>query len=97
MDRTLRAAVIAAVAVAGTVGGLGGFLGFPVLPAIVTGLVLGLLAGLLLWGAARRAETFHPTDPNAHLADHGDGRPDPDRSVDAPDRGERPDDPTPGA
>jgi len=96
MDRTLRAALIAAVAVSGTVAGLGAFLGFPAVPAIVIGVVLGLLAGLLLWGAARRAETFHPTDPNAHLADHGDGRPDPDRSVDAADRG-RPDDPTPGA
>lgn len=76
MDRTLRAALIAAVAVAGTVGGLGGFLGFPAVPAIVTGIVLGLLAGLLLWGAARRAETFHPTDPTAHLADHPDGEQD---------------------
>ena len=97
MDRTLRAAILAMVAVAGTVGGLGAFLGFPAVPAIVTGVVLGLLAGLLLWGAARRADTFHPTDPNAHLADHGDERPDPARRSDAAERVDRPDDSTPGA
>ena len=82
MDRTLRAALLAAVIIAGTVGGLGSFLGFPAVGSIVTGIVLGLLAGLLLWGAGRRADTFHPTDPDAHLAEHRD---------------ERPDDQTPGA
>ncbi|TVR36597.1 MAG: hypothetical protein EA388_03370 [Nitriliruptor sp.] len=69
MDRTKRAALLAAVIVAGTIGGLGGFLGFPPVGSIITGLVLGCLAGLLLIAAGRRAETFHPTDPNAHLAD----------------------------
>ncbi len=77
MDRTKRAALLAAVIVAGTIGGLGGFLGFPAGGAIVTGIVLGCLAGLLLIAAGRRAETFHPTDPNTHLtADEHDQRPD---------------------
>jgi phage shock protein PspC (stress-responsive transcriptional regulator) len=71
MDRTNRAAILAMVIVSGTVGGLGSFLGFDPIPSVATGLVLGVMAGLLLWGAARRAETFHPTDPNAHLADQG--------------------------
>jgi hypothetical protein len=72
VDRTVRAAMLAVVIVAATVGGLGVFLGFDATGSIVTGLVLGFLAGLLLWGASRRAETFHPTDDNAHLADHRD-------------------------
>ncbi len=70
MDRTVRAALVAGVSVALTIGVLGPFLGFPTTPAIVTAVVLGVLAALLLWGAGRRAETFHPTDPTAHLADH---------------------------
>ena len=100
MDRTKRAALLAAVIVAGTIGGLGGFLGFPPVGSIVTGLVLGVLAGLLLIAAGRRAETFHPTDPNAHLASqdraHRDGDAPGDLSDTADEHDQRPDD-TPGA
>jgi hypothetical protein len=73
VDRTWRAGLIAAVIVAGSVGGLGVFLGLPTGPSVGIGVFLGVLAGLLLYGASRRAETFHPTDPNAHLADHRGG------------------------
>lgn len=96
MDRTKRAALLAAVIVAGTIGGLGGFLGFAPVGSIITGLVLGCLAGLLLIAAGRRAETFHPTDPNAHLADPTASSTDPTASsadptayLDAQDRAHR--------
>ncbi|MFU8839510.1 MAG: hypothetical protein ACNA8R_02175 [Nitriliruptoraceae bacterium] len=87
MDRTLRAAVTAALLGFVTVAGLGVFLGFPTTGSLVAGAVTGVLAGGLLLGAGRRAETFHPTDPNAHLADHPDPSDLPDPS----------DDPDPGA
>ena len=100
MDRTKRAALLAAVIVAGTIGGLGGFLGFPPVGSIITGLVLGVLAGLLLIAAGRRAETFHPTDPNAHLTAQDRARrpgdPSGDLSETAGEPDQRPDD-TPGA
>jgi len=89
VDRTVRAALVAMIIVAGTVGGLGAFLGFDAVAAILVGIVLGLLAALLLWGASRRADTFHPTDPTAHLADHSRPAQDPRRSddhTDTPDR-----------
>lgn len=70
MDRTVRAALVAGVSVAVTIGVVGPFLGFPTMPTVLVGVGLGVLAALLLWGAGRRAETFHPTDPTAHLADH---------------------------
>lgn len=96
MDRTARAAIVAMIIVAGTVGGLGGFLGFDVVPSIAVGIVLGLLAALLLWGASRRADSFHPTDPTAHLADHS--RPAEDAEVPDDDRrSSDDDDTTPGA
>ncbi len=72
MNRTYGAALISAVVVGGSLTGLGVFLGFPTTPSVWFGVVCGLLAGLLLIGASRRADTFHPTDPNAHLADHSD-------------------------
>jgi hypothetical protein len=78
MDRTLRAAVAAALLGFATVAGLGVFLGFPTTGSLVSGVVTGVLAGVLLLGAGRRAETFHPTDPTAHLADHPDPSDDPD-------------------
>ncbi|MFO7959793.1 MAG: hypothetical protein R6U94_02460 [Nitriliruptoraceae bacterium] len=79
MTRTHGAALASAVVVGGSLAGLGVFLGFPTGPSVWFGLVSGLLAGLLLLGASQRADTFHPTDPNAHLADHREaGRTDAD-------------------
>ncbi len=74
MDRTLRAALLATVIVGGGIAALGTFLGFPAGGAVTVGVIAGVLSGGLLAAAGRRAETFHPTDPNAHLAD--DARPD---------------------
>jgi hypothetical protein len=90
MDRTLRAAVAAGLLGFVTVAGLGVFLGFPTRGSVITGLVVAVLAGGLLLGVGRRAETFHPTDPTAHLADH---RPPPGEPTDL----DHPDDPDPGA
>jgi hypothetical protein len=62
MDRTLRAALLAAFIGFATVAGMGVFLGFDLTGSLVAGALVALLAGGLLWGAAQRAETFHPTD-----------------------------------
>lgn len=80
MDRTLRAALLATVIVGGGVAALGTFLGFPTGGAVTVGVIAGVLSGGLLAAAGRRAETFHPTDLNAHLTDDAQ----PDRSDDAP-------------
>jgi hypothetical protein len=61
MDRTLRAVLVAAVIAFAAVAGLGVFLGFDADGSVLAGLVAALLAGLLLWAASRRAESFHPT------------------------------------
>ncbi len=74
MDRTLRAALLATVIVGGGIAALGPLLGFPTGGSVTAGVIAGVLSGGLLIAAGRRAETFHPTDPNAHLAD--DARPD---------------------
>lgn len=76
--RTYGAALASALVVGGSLAGLGVFLGFPTGPSLGFGAVCGLLAALLLLGASRRADTFHPTEANAHLADHTrDHTPDP--------------------
>jgi hypothetical protein len=82
MDRTLRAALLAAFIGFATVAGMGVFLGFDPTGSLVTGVIVALIAGGLLWGAARRAETFHPTDEVTPPApgfpgppDRPDGRP----------------------
>lgn len=93
MDRTVRAALLAGLLGFVTVAGLGVFLGFPTTGSVISGLVTGLLAGGLLLGAGRRAETFHPTDPTAHLADH---RPPPE-PPDQPDHPDETDHRDPGA
>ena len=90
MNRTYGAALISAVVVGGSLSGLGIYLGFPATPSVWFGVVCGLLAGLLLIGASRRADTFHPTDPNAHLADHSE-------AADRPAADDDPDDPPAGA
>lgn len=76
MSRTHLAAAGSAVVVAAALTGLGMFLGFPATPVAWVGIVAGLLAGLLVLGAGRRAETFHPPQANAHLVDHPDDHPD---------------------
>lgn len=63
MGRTIRAVVLAAFIVFAAVAGLGVFLGFETAGSVVAGLVGGVLAGLLIWAAARRAETFHEVPP----------------------------------
>ena len=67
MDRTLRATLLAAVIGFATIAGLGVLLTEAVTGSLIAGGVAGLLAGLLLWGASRRAESFHPDrDPPDH-------------------------------
>jgi hypothetical protein len=97
MDRTVGAALLAAFIAFAAVAGFGVFLGFDTTGSIVAGLVLGLLSGLLLWGASRRAETFHePTPPSPRFPgppDHADGTPadpaDPAHETDASEADER--------
>ncbi len=59
MDRTLRAALLAAVIAFGALAGLGLFLGFGTTTSLVSGAVAAALATLLIVGAARRADSFH--------------------------------------
>jgi hypothetical protein len=59
MDRTLRAALLAAFIAFAFVAGLGLFLTIDTAASIIAGAVAGALAGLLIWGAARRADSFH--------------------------------------
>jgi hypothetical protein len=79
MDRTVRAALLAAFIAFAAVAGFGVFLGFDPTGSIIAGLVLGVLSALLIWGAARRADTFHePTPPSPGFPgppDREDGRP----------------------
>jgi hypothetical protein len=102
VDRTLRAALLAAFIGFAAVAGSGIFLGFAAAGSLLAGVVVGALAALLLWGAARRAETFeHPTPPTPGFPgapDHADGTPsDPtaadrasDRDATSPDDGDDP-------
>lgn len=79
MDRTLRAALLAAFIAFAAIAGFGIFLGFDTVGSLVSGLVLGVLAAALIWAAARRAETFEsPTPPTPGFPgapDHPDGTP----------------------
>lgn len=65
MDRTARAALVAALIGFVSVAGLGVFLGFDPVGSVVAGAVVAVLVGLLLLGASRRAESFHPTNGRA--------------------------------
>jgi hypothetical protein len=67
VDRTIRAALFTAVITFAVIAGLGVFLGFEVGASLIAGALAAAVGGLLLWGASRRADSFHPTDPNAHL------------------------------
>jgi hypothetical protein len=85
VDRTLRATLIAGFIGFATVAGLGIFLGFDPTGSLIAGGVTGLIAAGLLWGAARRAETFHPTDEVTPPAPGFPGPPDrPDGSPSDP-------------
>jgi hypothetical protein len=79
MDRTVTAALLGALIAFASVAGFGVFLGFGTTGPVVAGVVLGALSGLLLWGASRRAETFHePTPPSPSFPgppDRPDGSP----------------------
>lgn len=70
MSRTIFAALSSTVLVGGSLAGLGVFLGFPTAGSIWFAVVTGVASGLLLLAAGRRADSFHPTEDNAHLADH---------------------------
>ena len=59
MTPTRRAVLLAAFVTFAAIAGLGIFLGFDLVGSLLTALALGVLAGALIWGAARRAETFY--------------------------------------
>lgn len=61
MDRTLRAALTAFVIGIVVVGGSAWFLGVGPGPAVVAGLVAGVLLGGLILAAARRSQQFDDT------------------------------------
>jgi hypothetical protein len=85
MDRTVRAMLFAGFIGFAAVAGLGVFLGFDTVGSIVAGAVFGAIAAALLWGAARRADTFHPTDQVTPPAPGFPGPPDrPDGSPSDP-------------
>ena len=63
MDRTMRAALTAFLIGLVVVGGVGAFLGVDAVPAVVAGLVAGVLFGGLILAAARRSQGFHDDDP----------------------------------
>lgn len=62
MSRTVNASIVAGLIGCVAVGGLGMFLGFDATGSWITGAVFGILSGLLIWGAARRADSFHPDE-----------------------------------
>jgi hypothetical protein len=85
VDRTLRAMLLAGFIGFATVAGLGVFLGLGTTGSLVAGAIFGAIAAALLWGAARRAETFHPTDEVTPPAPGFPGPPDrPDGSTSDP-------------
>lgn len=56
MDRTFRAALVAALIGLVVVGGMAWFLGLPPITAVLSGVVAGALFGGLILAAARRAD-----------------------------------------
>lgn len=91
MDRTLRATLLAAVIGFATVAGLGVFLGFDRAGSLVAGAVTGVLAGALLWGASRRADSFHPEGGPPPVEPGFPGPPDRPDGSPADDPSDRPD------
>ena len=72
MDRTLRAALLAALLTFAAVAGLGVFLGFDALGSVMAGAILGLAGGALIWLAGRRADSFHSVEVDDDRAAPGD-------------------------
>ncbi len=70
MDRTLRAALLAALIGLVVVGGTAAFLGIPTGTAIVSGLVAAVLFGGLILLAARRADDLAPPGSPGSPDDH---------------------------
>jgi hypothetical protein len=91
VDRTLRATLLAAFIGFAAVAGLGVFLGFDPAGSLMAGVVAGLLAGLLLWGASRRAESFHPDGELPPVEPGFPGPPDRPDGSPADDPSDRPD------
>jgi hypothetical protein len=85
VSRTIRAALVGAVIGFASVTGLGVFLGFSAPGSVVAGVITGLLAGLLLWGAARRADTFHAVDEIPPVTPRFPGPPEPREDPDRDD------------
>ena len=59
MDRTLRAALVAALVGFAAIAGFGWMLGFPVGPSAVAGVVAGVVFAGIVLAAARRSADFH--------------------------------------
>jgi hypothetical protein len=59
MNRTLRAAVVAALVGFAAVAGFGWMLGFPVGSSVVAGVVAAVLFAGIVLAAARRSGNFH--------------------------------------
>jgi heme A synthase len=72
VDRTLRAALVAALIGLVGVGGVAAFLGVPATAALVSGLVAAVLFGGLLLLAARRADTMAPPGASVLPQDEDD-------------------------
>lgn len=74
MSRTVNASIVAGLIGCVAVGGLGMFLGFDATGSWVAGVAFGVLSSLLIWGAARRADSFHPDEqPGSSGPDRRDG------------------------
>jgi FtsH-binding integral membrane protein len=58
MDRTLRAALVAALIGLVAVGGIAFFLGVPAITSVIAGVVAAVLFGGLILAAARRSAGF---------------------------------------
>jgi len=59
MDRTFRAALVAALVGFVAIAGFGWMLGFPVGPSVVAGVVAAAVFAGIVLAAARRSTNFH--------------------------------------
>lgn len=94
MDRTLRAALLAAFITFAFLAGIGIFLQFEVAASLIVGAIAGVLAGLLIWLAARRADSFHD-EPRPPIEPGFPGPPEhPDEDTTPPGSDREPDTPS---